>query len=276
MPRQSARPDPRPRSETDELLLKTGELTLDLTTSTAGVDARGTTETSGASGLSAFAMVRPLQSPTWYEKYAERRRLGERTYLTIKRALDLSLCIVALPVVLLILGACAVAIKLDSRGPVFFFQQRTGQGGRRFRMYKLRTMVQNAEKLKEKYADLNELTWPDFKISNDPRVTRVGRFLRRTSLDELPQVFNVLAGDMSLVGPRPTSFGARTYRLWHTERLQVKPGLTGLWQVSGRAELDFDDRLRLDIAYIRCRGFVLDLRLLLRTFGAVWGGRGAA
>lgn len=272
MPLQSARPDPGP--ETDELLLQTGELTLELTTGEA-VE-KPSEGAPSLAGLSAFAFVRPLRSPAWYEQYAERRRLGEGAYLVSKRGLDLGLCLIALPLVLLILAVCALAIKLDSRGPVFFFQKRTGQGGRRFRMYKLRTMVENAEELKERYAHLNELTWPDFKINDDPRVTRVGRFLRRSSLDELPQVFNVLRGDMSLVGPRPTSFGARTYRLWHTERLQVKPGLTGLWQVSGRAELDFDDRLRLDIAYIRCRGLALDIRLLARTFSAVLGGRGAA
>lgn len=272
MPRQSAQPEPRPGPKTDELLLQTGELTLDLTTPAPATE--GDVPVT-STGLSAFAMVRPLRSPEWYEGYAERRRLGERPYLAAKRLFDLSVCLVVLPLVLLILGLCAIAIKLDSRGPVFFFQKRTGQGGHRFKMYKLRTMVRNAEELKERYAYLNELTWPDFKITNDPRVTRVGRFLRRTSLDELPQVFNVLRGEMSLVGPRPTSFGARTYRLWHTERLQVKPGLTGLWQVSGRAELDFDDRLRLDIAYIRCRGFALDVRLLMRTFRAVLSGRGA-
>ena len=112
-------------------------------------------------------------------------------------------------------------------------QLRTGKGGRRFRMYKLRTMVRNAEELKAQLMHLNELTYPDFKITNDPRVTRVGWFLRKTSLDELPQLFNVIRGDMSLVGPRPTSFSAGTYSLWHTARLEVKPGLTGLWQISG-------------------------------------------
>jgi lipopolysaccharide/colanic/teichoic acid biosynthesis glycosyltransferase len=143
-------------------------------------------------------------------------------------------------------------------------------------MFKVRTMVHNAAELKEKYAHLNELSWPDFKITNDPRVTRVGRFLRKTSLDELPQVFNVLLGDMSLVGPRPTSFAADTYSLWHTARLEVKPGLTGLWQISGRYQLDFDERLRLDIAYIRHRCLALDLYILFRTVGAVFSGRGAS
>jgi lipopolysaccharide/colanic/teichoic acid biosynthesis glycosyltransferase len=210
----------------------------------------------------------------WYER-AKRPLLAPPAYEAFKRALDVLLTVLALPVVLLLLAACAIAVRLDSPGPAFFFQQRTGRGGKRFRMYKLRTMVVDAEAIKQKYAHLNELTWPDFKITDDPRITRVGRLLRRTSLDELPQIFNVLKGDMSLVGPRPTSFSAETYSLWHTARLEVKPGLTGLWQVSGRHQLDFDDRLRLDIAYIRSRSLVLDLAILLRTVGAVIGGRGA-
>ena len=196
-------------------------------------------------------------------------------YEGVKRVLDVVVSMVALPFVLLVLAACALAIRLDSPGPAFFTQLRTGHGGRRFRMFKLRTMVSNAEELKARYAHLNELTPPDFKLTNDPRVTRVGHVLRKTSLDELPQLLNVLLGDMTLVGPRPTSFHTDTYQLWHTARLEVKPGLTGLWQISGRNEVDFDDRLRLDIAYIRNRSLLLDFRILLRTFGAVAGGRGA-
>lgn len=214
------------------------------------------------------------KAPARVKVYRARAR-HETAYLRAKRALDLVVCLVVLPAVLLVLALCALAIRLDSPGPVFFSQARTGKGGRRFRMWKLRTMVENAEELKETYAHLNELSYPDFKITNDPRITRVGHFLRKTSLDELPQIFNVLAGDMSLVGPRPTSFAADTYRLWHTARLEVKPGLTGLWQVSGRNELDFDDRLRLDISYIRNRCFSLDMRILVQTFGAVSSGRGA-
>ena len=193
-----------------------------------------------------------------------------------KRALDLTLAILILPLAGLVMAACAVAIRLDSPGPVLFGQLRTGRGGVRFHMYKFRTMVHNAEELKERYAHLNELTWPDFKITDDPRVTRVGRFLRRSSLDELPQLFNVLRGEMSLVGPRPTSFPPETYSLWHTERLEAMPGLTGLWQVSGRNDLDFDERLRLDIAYVRRQSLSLDVWILLRTLGAVLGGRGAS
>jgi lipopolysaccharide/colanic/teichoic acid biosynthesis glycosyltransferase len=197
------------------------------------------------------------------------------TYRIAKRTLDLVVSLLLLPGVLLVLVLCAIAIRLDSPGPVFFFQQRTGRGGRRFRMWKLRTMRRDAEQLKQQYMHLNVLSYPDFKIVNDPRITRVGRLLRKTSLDELPQLFNVLTGDMSLVGPRPTSFGADTYRLWHTARLEVKPGITGLWQVSGRNELDFDDRLRLDIAYIRRRSFWLDVAILARTVGVVVTRRGA-
>jgi lipopolysaccharide/colanic/teichoic acid biosynthesis glycosyltransferase len=211
----------------------------------------------------------------WYE----RRRdpwLSPEAYALLKRGLDVSACLLALPLVLVLLLACALAVRLNSPGPVFFVQWRTGRGGRRFRMYKLRTMLENAEELKQRYAHLNELTWPDFKITDDPRVTTVGRGLRRTSLDELPQILNVLRGDMSLVGPRPTSFAADTYSLWHTARLDVLPGLTGLWQISGRSELDFDDRLRLDIAYIRNRSMRLDLLLLLRTVTAVVSGTGAS
>ena len=208
--------------------------------------------------------------------HGPRPTLSSRAYGMAKRFLDVVLALSSLPLVIPILLICAVAIRIDSPGKPFFSQLRTGRGGRRFRMFKLRTMVHNAAELKEKYLHLNELSWPDFKITNDPRVTRVGRFLRRTSLDELPQIFNVLMGDMSLVGPRPTSFAADTYSLWHTARLDVKPGLTGLWQISGRADLDFDERLRLDISYIRRRCIALDLYILLRTVGAVFNGRGAS
>jgi lipopolysaccharide/colanic/teichoic acid biosynthesis glycosyltransferase len=122
---------------------------------------------------------------------------------------------------------------------------------------------------------LNELTWPDFKITNDPRVTKIGRILRKTSLDELPQIFNVLKGDMSWVGPRPTSFDVSTYSLWHTERLEVLPGLTGLWQVSGRSDLDFDDRLRLDIEYIERQSLWLDIKIMIRTVTTIFSQHGA-
>jgi lipopolysaccharide/colanic/teichoic acid biosynthesis glycosyltransferase len=136
-------------------------------------------------------------------------------------------------------------------------------------------MVANAEEMKKQLAHLNELEWPDFKITNDPRVTRMGRFLRKTSLDELPQLINVLNGDMSIVGPRPTSFDSRTYALWQTERLDVTPGITGLWQIMGRGSMEFTDRVYLDVLYIEHCCLWLDIQILIRTVFAVLAQRGA-
>lgn len=198
-----------------------------------------------------------------------------RDYQIVKRVFDIVTCIAALPILLPIMAVCAILIWLDDPGPILFRQDRTGKGGRRFTMYKFRTMVSNAEELKEQYAHLNELTWPDFKISDDPRITRVGHFLRKSSLDELPQVFNVLKGDMSLVGPRPTSFDVSTYSLSHTERLEVLPGITGLWQVSGRSNVDFDQRLLLDVEYIENQSLRLDIEILIRTVLVVFNREGA-
>lgn len=213
----------------------------------------------------------------WIKKFDPQKRiLTGNAYLIAKRFMDMTLVLIALPFWLPMLGLIAMLIRITSPGaPVMFRQLRTGKGGQRFQMYKFRSMVPNAEELKAKYAHLNELQWPDFKITNDPRITRVGKFLRKTSLDELPQLFNVLNGDMSLVGPRPTSFGPETYKLWHTERLDVAPGLTGLWQIIGRAQLEFDDRLRLDIAYIEKRSLWFDIVILFYTIAAVFKQRGA-
>jgi len=213
----------------------------------------------------------------WLERYQpERAWFRGRGYLRCKRALDLLVCLLAAPLLLPLLLLIALLIKLESPGgPVVFTQYRTGKNGRRFKLYKFRTMVPDAERLKPQLAHLNELQWPDFKITNDPRVTRVGRFLRRSSLDELPQILNVLKGEMSLIGPRPTSFEASTYKLWQTERLEAIPGLSGLWQIYGRAQTEFTERLRLDIAYIERRCVALDIELMLRTLVAVFRGRGA-
>jgi len=204
-----------------------------------------------------------------------RLRPINRRYDRLKRAFDLSVCFLLLPVALPIIGICALLIYLEDGGKIFLRQQRTGKGGNRFGMFKLRTMVPNATELREQLLHLNELTLPDFKMTNDPRITRIGKFLRKTSLDELPQLFNVLRGEMSLVGPRPTSFAADTYSLWQTERLEVLPGVTGLWQVSGRSDIDFDDRLKLDIEYIETRSFRCDFSILVRTFTVVLARRGA-
>ena len=178
-----------------------------------------------------------------------------------------------LTVPLLLLIAFFVKHEYPNR-KVFFRQLRTGQGGNRFWMYKFRTMVPNADELKPQLLLMNVLEWPDFKYPEDPRVTKLGKILRKTSLDELPQIFNLLKGEMSLVGPRPTSFSPETYKLWQTERLDVVPGLTGLWQITGRGEIGFETRLTLDIAYIQHSCMLLDIEILLRTVGAVFKGKG--
>jgi lipopolysaccharide/colanic/teichoic acid biosynthesis glycosyltransferase len=213
----------------------------------------------------------------WVRKFDPKKRvLTGPYYHVVKRLMDLAIVILALPFWLPLIGLIALAIRVTSPGaPAIFVQYRTGKDGQRFRMYKFRSMVPNAEELKAKYAHLNELQWPDFKITNDPRITPIGKILRKTSLDEIPQLFNVLRGEMSLVGPRPTSFGADTYKLWHTERLDVVPGMTGLWQIIGRASMEFDDRLRLDIAYIERRSIWLDINILFQTVFAVFKQRGA-
>lgn len=172
----------------------------------------------------------------------------------------------------------ALAIKASSPGPVFFIQQRTGFRGRRFGMIKFRTMVVNAEELKESLRHLNKHgeNSVDFKIDRDPRVTGIGQFLRRTSLDELPNLINVVMGQMRIVGPRPTSFHAQTYHDHHLARLSIYPGITGLWQISGRSDVDFDGRVDLDMQYILTQSPLLDLKILFKTPLKVLGGQGAS
>jgi lipopolysaccharide/colanic/teichoic acid biosynthesis glycosyltransferase len=212
----------------------------------------------------------------WIKSFDPKRRvLTGRAYESAKRAMDLVLVVLSLPVWSLLLGAIAFSIWLSAPGrPVLFYHLRTGKHGKRFYMYKFRTMVSNAEELKVKYAHLNELKWPDFKITNDPRVTPIGRLLRKTSMDELPQLINVLRGDMSLVGPRPTSYSPENYKLWQTGRFDVLPGMTGLWQILGRGSVDIDTKSRLDIAYIERASLWLDINILFRTIPAVLKGRG--
>jgi len=199
----------------------------------------------------------------WLRSFDPNKRiLTGRSYRAAKRAMDLSIVLLSAPFWLPILGAVALAIKLSAwNAPVFFVQLRTGKGGRRFRMFKFRSMVPDAEKLKSQLAAVNasgELAGP-LKLEHDPRITRLGRILRKTSLDELPQLINIISGDMSLVGPRPTSWSPESYKLWHTERLDVLPGITGLWQVFGRGSQDFDDWLRWDIQYIEKRSLWFDV-----------------
>jgi lipopolysaccharide/colanic/teichoic acid biosynthesis glycosyltransferase len=219
--------------------------------------------------------IKRQQGMQWTKSGKWRFVARERTYRWAKRVMDLSVCLLSAPLTLPLIAIIAVIIVLDSPGPVLFHQWRTGKNGRRFRMHKFRTMVANAEARKAEYAHLNELAWPDFKVRNDPRITRVGRILRRTSLDELPQLLNVWKGEMSLVGPRPTSFTPEAYRLWHTARLDVPPGMTGLSQVSGRSQLHFDQRVKLDLAYIERASLWLDIYILLRTVAYMFVGDGA-
>lgn len=196
-------------------------------------------------------------------------------YALAKRAFDISVCLLASPVVVPLALMCALVVRGTSPGPILFRQKRTGQGGRVIEMLKFRSMVVDAEEKKALLKQNAGIQGPDFKLQNDPRITRAGAIMRKTSLDELPQLWNVLRGDMSLVGPRPTSFGVDTYQPWHAERLEVKPGLTGLWQIQARGDLDFDHRVRLDIKYVRHRNLPLDLWILARTVPCVLSRRGA-
>jgi lipopolysaccharide/colanic/teichoic acid biosynthesis glycosyltransferase len=200
-----------------------------------------------------------------------------QAYEGAKRAIDVVLasCLLVLTAPALLISM--VVIKLTSRGPVFFRQARAGRGGRPFTMYKLRTMYDGAADDKELLDDLNELqNTPVFKIRRDPRITRFGQILRRTSIDELPQLINVLRGEMSLVGPRPLPLDEIRSAAWGEGlRLQVKPGLTCLWQIAGRTEIPYCEWMQLDGYYVQNRSLSLDLKVILKTIPAVLSGRGA-
>jgi len=203
---------------------------------------------------------------------------GEDWPLFVKRALDISISMLLLLALAPLLAVVALAIKVSSPGPTFFLQNRIGLNKRRFRIYKFRTMVPNAEKLMTQLEDRNEVSGPVFKIKNDPRITPIGRFLRRSSIDELPQLLNVLTGDMSLVGPRPLP--VRDYegfnKDWQRRRFSVKPGITCLWQVNGRSSISFDQWMLLDLQYMDEWSLWLDLKILAKTVPAVLKGAGAA
>jgi exopolysaccharide biosynthesis polyprenyl glycosylphosphotransferase len=196
--------------------------------------------------------------------------------LFVRRLMDLAIvCMVGIPAVLII-SAASLAIKVTSPGPAFFRQQRCGLNGRLFTMYKLRSMVDNAEQVRVELEALNEMDGPVFKSSRDPRITGVGKFLRKFSIDEFPQLFNVLRGDMSLVGPRPPlPQEVARYESWQRRRLSMKPGITCLWQISGRNEINFQDWMKLDLTYIDNWSLLLDLKILLKTVPVVLLGRGA-
>ena len=194
-------------------------------------------------------------------------------YSVTKRLIDIvgSLCgIILLSPLFLIV---AVLIKLeDPKGKVFFAQERNGRYPKTFKMYKFRSMVHNAEDLLKDLMDRNEQTGPVFKINDDPRITKVGKVIRRTSIDELPQLFNVLKGDMSLVGPRPPiPHEVDQYNSYQMQRLAVKPGLTCIWQVSGRNNIGFDEWVEMDIEYIKTRNLWLDIKLIFKTVGVLFG-----
>ena len=200
-------------------------------------------------------------------------------YGTFKKSFDVSVAFILVLLSLPLMIILAICIKITSKGPVLFVQERVGKGGKPFKFYKFRSMAHNndnsiheafMQKLirGEVMAEYDE-TAPHFKMENDPRITEFGQFIRKTSLDELPQLFNVLNGSMSLVGPRPPiPYEVQAYKSWHLQRLSIKPGITGLWQVSGRSSLAFDEMVELDIEYIQKRNIFLDIKILLQTIPA--------
>ena len=194
----------------------------------------------------------------------------------VKRTFDLVLASIGLVLLSPVLASIALAVRLSSRGPVIYRSVRPGMAGKPFRCFKFRTMRQHSDQIQDDLESLNELSGALFKIRKDPRLTAVGRLLRRFSLDELPQLANVIRGEMSLVGPRPLPMrDFERLEDWHKKRYLVLPGITGLWQVSGRAELDFDDLVRLDFLYLERWSIFLDLSILLKTIPAVLSRRGA-
>ena len=210
---------------------------------------------------------------------------GERVLVTVrkqdlgyrfmKRVMDVTASGLALITLLPAFAIIAAAIKLTSPGPVFFAQNRVGLGGRNFKMWKFRTMVVNAETLKSQLAAQNEQSGPVFKMKKDPRITKVGGFLRKHSIDELPQLWNVLWGNMSIVGPRPAVPNeVEKYRRWHARRVSVKPGLTCIWQVSGRNNISFEEWMRMDMRYITRQSILLDIKLIIKTVKVVIVGDG--
>ena len=201
----------------------------------------------------------------------------KRIYEISKRAIDIIGAGSGLLLLSAVIAIVACAVKFTSKGPVFFSQKRVGKNGELFDMYKFRSMVVNAEELKEKLAHQNEMSGPMFKMKDDPRVTKVGKFIRKTSLDELPQLWNVLKGDMSLVGPRPSlPKEVAQFEKWMYKRLSIKPGLTCFWQVSGRNNIDFEDWMKLDIKYVDERNIWIDIKLIFKTVLVLFGDKNAS
>ncbi|MGL4742037.1 MAG: sugar transferase [Sarcina sp.] len=200
-----------------------------------------------------------------------------KLYEVNKRIIDIIGAIAGLIVLFPIYIIVGIIIKIDSKGPIIFSQERVGKNGNIFKMYKFRSMVVNAEELKERLAKQNERKGPMFKIKEDPRVTKIGKFIRKTSIDELPQLINILKGDMSIVGPRPSlPKEVAQFESWMKERLDVKPGLTCFWQVQGRDDIPFREWMELDIKYVRERTLLLDIKLILKTFTVLLGDKNAS
>ena len=201
-----------------------------------------------------------------------------KLYLFIKRSIDIICSLAGIIVLSPVFLIVAVLIKIeDPKGSIFFCQERNGQHPNTFKMYKFRSMVQNAEELLKDLQHKNEQTGPAFKMADDPRITKVGKFIRKTSLDELPQLFNILKGDMSLVGPRPPiPREVREYNSYQMQRLLVKPGLTCIWQVSGRNNIGFDEWVDMDLEYIKTRNLLLDIKLILKTVKVLFGDSNAS
>jgi lipopolysaccharide/colanic/teichoic acid biosynthesis glycosyltransferase len=207
-------------------------------------------------------------------------------YRSISQLLNIIICLPFIPILLLLVVVIGIAIKLDSPGPVFFVQERVGRYGKRFSIYKFRTLAHNHDQKSDhafmqayisgKVADLDVPTRPRFKPDNNGKITKLGNLLRKTSLDELPQIINILRGEMSLIGPRPNvPWEVEKYQLWHTERLDVLPGITGLAQVKGRSNLRFDELVRYDIYYVRNQSLILDIKIVWWTALTIVTGLGA-
>nr|WP_077848117.1 sugar transferase [Clostridium puniceum] len=201
----------------------------------------------------------------------------KKLYEFLKRIIDIICSSIGLIVLMPILLVVAIIIKIESKGPIIFEQDRVGKYGKVFKMYKFRSMVSNAEELKEKLADENERTGPMFKMKNDPRVTHIGKFIRKTSIDELPQLVNILKGEMSIVGPRPSLLKeVKQFEDWMLKRLNVKPGLTCYWQVAGRNDIEFEEWMKLDVKYVNERNILIDSILILKTFFVLFGDKHAS
>ena len=199
------------------------------------------------------------------------------TYNVLKRTIDILGALLGIIILSPIWLIVALSIKIESKGPIFFAQKRVGKNEKVFNMYKFRSMVSNAEELKVKLQEQNEMSGPMFKMKDDPRVTKVGKFIRKTSIDEIPQLWNILKGEMSLVGPRPSlPKEVKEFEPWMKRRLDVKPGLTCYWQVSGRNNIDFEQWMALDIKYVDERSLWIDIKLIFQTVFVLFGDKNAA